>query len=147
MRSYIPGREDPTLRSENPTLRSENPTLRSEDPTLRGEDPTLRGDDSTLRTETDAYGKSLYSHTEAADHKVIDRVGDVAEKRGIPRAQVALAWLLSRDGVTAPIVGATKPHHLQDAVAALDVHLTQEEVNALEELYIPHPVTGHSLRQ
>ena len=116
-------------------------------PLARGRLARPWGDDSTLRIETDAYGKSLYSHTEAADRKVIDRVGEVAGKRGIPRAQVALAWLLSRNGVTAPVVGATKPRHLEDAVAALDVHLTQEEVDALEELYLPHPVIGHSLRQ
>ncbi len=99
---------------------------------------------STLRLETDAFGKSLYSRTEEADHKVIDRLGQAAEQRGVPRAQVALAWLLAKPGVTAPIVGATKPHHLADAAAALDLHLTASEMKSLEELYVPHPVLGFS---
>jgi aryl-alcohol dehydrogenase-like predicted oxidoreductase len=98
----------------------------------------------TSRSETDAFGKTLYSRTEDADHSVVDRLGEVAEKRGIPRAQVALAWLLAKPGVTSPIVGASKPHHLEDAVAALSVHLTPEEMTALEESYVPHPVLGFS---
>ncbi len=98
--------------------------------------------ESTKRLETDRFGKSMYSQTEEADHKVIDRLGEVAEKRGVPRAQVALAWLLSRPGVTSPIVGATKPHHLLDAVDALAVKLTAEEIALLEEPYTPHPVLG-----
>jgi len=100
--------------------------------------------ETTNRSETDAFGKTLYSRTEDADHKVVDRLGEVAEKRGIARAQVALAWLLSKPGVTSPIVGASKPHHLEDAVAALSVHLTPEEMTALEEPYVPHPVLGFS---
>jgi aryl-alcohol dehydrogenase-like predicted oxidoreductase len=99
---------------------------------------------STLRLETDAFGKGMYSQTEEADRKVVDRLGQLASQRGIPHAQMALAWLLSKSAVTAPIVGASKPHHLQDAVAALAVHLTPEEITALEELYIPHPVLGFS---
>ncbi len=98
--------------------------------------------ESTKRLETDQFGKTLYARTEAADRQVIDRVGQVAEKRGIPRAQVALAWLLGKPGVTAPIVGATKASHLEDAVAALSVRLTPEEVASLEEPYVPHPVAG-----
>jgi 1-deoxyxylulose-5-phosphate synthase len=98
----------------------------------------------TARSESDVYGKSLYVHTEEADRKVVDRLGEIAERRGIPRAQVALAWLLAKPGVTAPIVGASKPHHLQDAVAALSVKLTPEEMTALEEPYAPHPVLGFS---
>jgi aryl-alcohol dehydrogenase-like predicted oxidoreductase len=86
----------------------------------------------------------LYSRTEKADHKVIDRLGQVSEQRGVSRAQLALAWLLGKPGVTAPIVGATKPHHLQDAVAALSLRLSPEEVTALEEPYTPHPVLGFS---
>ncbi len=100
--------------------------------------------ESTHRLETDTYAKSLYSRTEEADHKVINRLGKLAEERGIPRAQMALAWLLGKPGVTSPIVGATKPHHLQDAVAALSIHLTAEEITALEEQYVPHPVLGFS---
>jgi aryl-alcohol dehydrogenase-like predicted oxidoreductase len=98
--------------------------------------------ESTKRLETDQFGKTLYARTESADRQVIDRVGQVAEKRGIPRAQVALAWLLGKPGVTAPIVGATKASHLEDAVAALSVRLTFEEVASLEEPYVPHPVAG-----
>jgi len=100
--------------------------------------------ETTVRSESDAFMKILYAGTEDADHKVVDRLGEIAEKRGIPRAQVALAWLLSKPAVTAPIVGATKPYHLQDAVAALDVKLAPDEIKALEEPYIPHPVLGFS---
>ena len=100
--------------------------------------------ESTHRLETDAFGKSMYSRTEEADHRVVDRLGKVAEQRGIPRAQMALAWLLGKPGITAPIVGATKKHHLEDAVAALSIKLTPEEVASLEEPYIPHPVLGFS---
>jgi aryl-alcohol dehydrogenase-like predicted oxidoreductase len=96
----------------------------------------------TVRYETDQFGTSLYSQTEEADRKVVERLGQVAEQRGVPRAQLALAWLLSKPVITAPIVGATKPHHLRDAVAALSLRLTPEEVVALEEPYAPHPVLG-----
>jgi len=97
--------------------------------------------ESTRRFETDLFGKTMYSRTEAADQQVVDRLGQVAEQLGVPRAQVALAWLLSK-GVTAPIVGATKPHHLQDAVAALSLRLDPEHLAALEAPYVPHPVLG-----
>jgi len=99
--------------------------------------------ESTKRYETDQFGKTLYSRTEDIDRKVVDRLGQVAEQHGVPRAQLALAWLLSKP-VTAPIVGATKPHHLKDAAAALTVHLTPEEIASLEEPYSPHPVLGFS---
>lgn len=98
----------------------------------------------THRLETDKFGASMYGQTEQADKAVVDRLGEIAEKRGIPRAQVALAWLLGKPGVTAPIVGATKPHHLEDAVAAVAVKLMPEEIAALEEPYAPHPVLGFS---
>jgi aryl-alcohol dehydrogenase-like predicted oxidoreductase len=98
----------------------------------------------TKRLQTDAFGNSMYSRTEEADRKVIDALGALSEQRAIPRAQLALAWLLNKPGVTAPIVGATKPHHLEDAVAALTVKLTTEEIAALEAPYIPHPVLGFS---
>jgi 1-deoxyxylulose-5-phosphate synthase len=100
--------------------------------------------ETTSRSETDAFGNRMYSQTEESDRKVIDRLGEVAEKRGVPRAQVAMAWLLAKPGVTAPIVGASKPHHLEDAVAALAVQLTPDEMAALEEPYAPHPVLGFS---
>jgi aryl-alcohol dehydrogenase-like predicted oxidoreductase len=100
--------------------------------------------ESTQRSETDEYGRTLYRATEEADRKVIDRVGEIAKARGVPRAQVALGWMLAKPGVTAPIVGASKPPHLEDAVAALSLRLTGEEVAALEEPYVPHQVAGFS---
>ncbi|HEX8926727.1 MAG TPA: aldo/keto reductase, partial [Terriglobales bacterium] len=100
--------------------------------------------ESTKRFETDKFGTTMYSQTEEADRKVVERLGEIAEKRGVPRAQIALAWLLSKKAVTAPIVGATKVHHLQDAVAALSVKLTKEEIASLEQPYVPHPVLGFS---
>lgn len=99
-------------------------------------------DTETSRSESDNFGKTLYAATEDADRQVVERVADIARQRDIPRAQVALAWVLQKEPVTAPIVGATKIHHLEDAVAALDVHLTDEEIRQLEEPYIPHQVTG-----
>lgn len=95
----------------------------------------------TLRSQTDAFGKNLYSDE---DLKTAQRVSDVAEARGIPMAQVALAWMLTKPVITAPIVGATKPHHLEDAVASLSVQLTPDEIRHLEEAYQPHPVLGFS---
>jgi len=84
--------------------------------------------EKTKRLETDQFGKSLYSRTEAIDRKVIDRLGQMAEERGVPRAALALAWVLSKPAITAPIVGATKPHQREEAVAALSLRLTPEEV-------------------
>jgi len=98
--------------------------------------------ESTKRYETDQFGKSLYSQTEEIDHPVVDRLGRISEQRGAPRAQVALAWMLSKPAITSPIVGATKPHHLSDAAAALSLRLTLEEIASLEEPYTPHPVVG-----
>jgi aryl-alcohol dehydrogenase (NADP+) len=95
--------------------------------------------ETTARSEVDEFGRSLYTED---DRAIVDRVGEIAEQRGISRAQVALAWLLAQPGVTSPIVGATKPHHLGDAVAAVEVHLTAEELRFLEEIYQPHPVRG-----
>ncbi len=100
--------------------------------------------ETTHRSETDVYGRSLYSRTEEADRRVVDRLGEVAERRGAPRAQVALAWLLAKPGVTAPIVGASREHHLQDAAGAIELRLTAEEMTLLEEAYVPHPVLGFS---
>jgi aryl-alcohol dehydrogenase-like predicted oxidoreductase len=96
----------------------------------------------TRRSETDEFGKTLYTKMEEVDRSVVEAVGTIAEARGVPRAQVALAWLLAKPGVTAPIVGATRPHHLEDAVAALDVKLSEAEIAALEQPYLPHPVAG-----
>jgi aryl-alcohol dehydrogenase-like predicted oxidoreductase len=98
--------------------------------------------ENTKRYETDQFAKTLYSQTEELDHPVVDRLGRISEQRGASRAQVALAWLLSKPAITSPIVGATKPHHLSDAAAALTLRLTPEDIAALEEPYTPHPVVG-----
>jgi 1-deoxyxylulose-5-phosphate synthase len=98
----------------------------------------------SARSETDAFGRTLYGAMEDADRRIVERVAEIAAKRGVPRAQVALAWVLTRPAVTAPIVGASKPNHIDDAVAALDLTLTPEEITALEEPYVPHPVVGFS---
>jgi aryl-alcohol dehydrogenase-like predicted oxidoreductase len=101
-----------------------------------------RGDDKrTTRAQTDAFNDVLYDDSDA-DFAVVDRLLEVAEERGLPPAQVALAWLLHKPGVTAPIVGATKPGHLEDALAATDVVLSPEEIARLEEPYVPHAVSG-----
>ena len=97
---------------------------------------------TTLRLRTDRYGKTLYGPSEAADRKVVARLEEVARQRGVPMAQVALAWMLNQPGITAPIVGASKEGHLQDAVAALSLPLGPEETSALEAPYLPHPVLG-----
>ena len=96
----------------------------------------------TLRARTDEFGKSLYKYD--SDFEIINRLTEVASKRGLPNAQVALAWMLGKPAITAPIIGASKPGHLQDAVASLSIKLTPEEITHLEELYQPHPVMGHS---
>jgi 1-deoxyxylulose-5-phosphate synthase len=100
--------------------------------------------ETTKRLETDRFGNAMYSRTEEDDHRVVDRLTEVAQQRGVPQATVALAWLLAKPAVTAPIVGATKPHHLDDAIAAVSLHLTADELKALEEPYAPHPVLGFS---
>ena len=98
---------------------------------------------STERSETDKFAATLYAKTEEADRKVVDAVGELAEKRGVPRAQVALAWVMQKPMCT-PIVGATKTAHLDDAVAALELRLNAEEIAGLEAPYVPHAVTGFS---
>lgn len=95
----------------------------------------------TTRARSDGFAHRLYYGND--DFKVVERVSEIAEKRGVPNAQVALAWLLQKPGVTAPIVGATKPNHLADALAAVSLKLDADEVKALEEPYRPHPVLGH----
>ncbi len=96
--------------------------------------------EQTTRSEKDQVAKALFNKTEEADRKVAERVGEIAANRGISRAQIALAWLLQKEEVTAPIIGSTKISHLEDAVSALSVKLTSEEITRLEELYIPHPL-------
>jgi aryl-alcohol dehydrogenase-like predicted oxidoreductase len=99
-------------------------------------------EETTHRSEVDEVGKKLYAATAESDRKVVERVAEVAEKRGVPRAQIALSWVLQKEPVTAPIIGATKMSHLEDAVAALSIKLTPEEIAFLEEPYVPHPVVG-----
>jgi aryl-alcohol dehydrogenase (NADP+) len=95
----------------------------------------------TQRAQSDAYAKELYYNDE--DFAVVSRLTDIARARGVSNAQIALAWILSKRGVTAPIIGATKMNHLDEAVAALDLTLGAAEIRALEEVYKPHPVAGH----
>jgi aryl-alcohol dehydrogenase-like predicted oxidoreductase len=99
--------------------------------------------ESTLRSETDQIQKMKYDASAEMDRQVVDRVAEIAAKHEVPRAHIALAWLLQKKPVTAPIVGATKFTHLEDAVGALSVKLTEEEVTYLEELYVPHRIVGH----
>ena len=102
---------------------------------------TRGGDRLTNRSDTDGFTDYLYS--QPTDFDVVERVAEVASGRGVPPAQVALSWLLRKPGVTAPIVGATKPAHLADALAAEELVLSDDEVARLEEPYVPHPVLGH----
>ncbi|HEX8711383.1 MAG TPA: aldo/keto reductase [Terracidiphilus sp.] len=127
-----------------PLCHEENIAVLPWSPLARGRLARPWQSESTRRLETDTFGKSMYSRTEDADHKVIDRLGEIAERIGVSRAQLALAWMLAKPGVTAPIVGATKPHHLEDAVKAVSIVLTREDVASLEEPYVPHPVLGFS---
>jgi aryl-alcohol dehydrogenase-like predicted oxidoreductase len=99
-------------------------------------------DAQTFRTQTDEFGKTLHRNLGDADRAVAQAVADVAAARGVPRAQVALSWIAHKSPVTAPIIGASKPGHLTDAVAALSLKLSDEEVAQLESPYIPHEVAG-----
>jgi aryl-alcohol dehydrogenase-like predicted oxidoreductase len=101
-------------------------------------------DERSARSETDEFGKTLYANSANADRKVVERVAEVADRRGVPRAQVALAWLLAKSVITAPIVGATKLQHLEDALAAVTLKLSADEIRSLEEPYVPHAVVGFS---
>lgn len=96
----------------------------------------------TERLQSDDYGKGLYAHTEDADRQVVDAVAALARARGLPRAQIALAWLLQQPAVTSPIVGASRPEQLEDAVAALAVKLSAEEIAQLESPYVAHAIAG-----
>lgn len=98
--------------------------------------------EKTHRSETDQIQKAKYDATAEADRAIVERVAELAEKHGVKRAQIALAWLLHKESITAPIVGATNISHLEDAVGALSVSLTAEEIAYLEEPYVPHPIVG-----
>ncbi|HEU5373610.1 MAG TPA: aldo/keto reductase [Gaiellaceae bacterium] len=102
---------------------------------------TASGDKLTTRAQTDQFADSLY--VPELDFPVVDRAGDLAATRGVPAAQVALAWLLHKPGVTAPIVGATKLEHLEDALAAERLELSDDEIARLQEPYVPHAISGH----
>jgi aryl-alcohol dehydrogenase-like predicted oxidoreductase len=101
---------------------------------------TRDGHRLTTRASSDPFGDSLYSE---ADFDVVDAVADVAAGRGVPPAQIALAWLLGKPGVTAPIVGTTRAGHVDDALAAVKLELTEDEIRRMEDRYVPHPVLGH----
>ena len=99
-------------------------------------------DEATERSSTDEFGRTLYNSHVESDRRIVERVQTVAAARGVPRAQVALAWMLAKPVVTSPIVGFSKPSHLTDALSALSLRLTPEEIASLEEPYVPHPVVG-----
>lgn len=97
---------------------------------------------STVRSEVDTFAKQMYYNE--SDFQVADAVVELAKQRGVSAAQVACAWVLQAPGITAPIIGATKPQHLKDLIAAVDLTLSAEEVAALEAPYRPHPILGHA---
>jgi aryl-alcohol dehydrogenase-like predicted oxidoreductase len=99
--------------------------------------------EQTLRSETDQIAKRKYDSTADTDRLVVERVAELAERHGVPRVHIALAWLLQKQPVTAPIIGATKTAHLEEAVGALSVRLTPDEVTYLEAPYVPHRIVGH----
>ncbi len=132
-------------REMNPLCRAEGIGLIPWSPLARG---FLAGNRSkqdygeTVRAKTDDYAKGLYYRD--SDFKIVDRVTETAKKRGVSNAQIALAWMLSKPDVSAPIIGASKMHHLDDALKALDLRLDADEIKALEEPYEPHPILGHN---
>jgi aryl-alcohol dehydrogenase-like predicted oxidoreductase len=105
---------------------------------------TRAWDTETPRTRTDVYGNTLYATSIDSDRRIVDQVASIAAARGVPKAQIALAWIAQKPFVTSPIVGASKRHHLDDAVAALSLNLTDGEIAQLEAPYVPRPVAGHS---
>ena len=132
-------------REVNPLCRDEGLGLLPWSPLARGflaGNRTAKGEGDTSRAKTDDFAHKLYY--QESDFAVVDRVAEVAANRGVPNAQVALAWVLAQPGVTAPIIGASKPHHLDDALAAAELKLDADELRALEEPYRPHAVLGHS---
>jgi aryl-alcohol dehydrogenase (NADP+) len=130
-------------REMNPLCAAEGVGLIPWSPLARGVLAGNRGAQTT-RARTDEFGTKLYGKDiAAADARVIDALADLAKKRGAPQAQLALAWLLHKPAMVAPIVGASKPHHLDDAIAAVDVKLSTEEIARLQEPYVPHAVAGH----
>ncbi len=125
-----------------PLCRTEGIGLIPWSPLARGR-LARNGQGGTVRSRTDDFATRLYSGTAESDDKVIARLQTVAADRGVPPARIALAWMLHKPGITAPIVGASKPQHLEDALGALSLKLTAEEIASLEGPYVPHPVAGH----
>ncbi|MBX3065932.1 MAG: aldo/keto reductase [Anaerolineae bacterium] len=109
---------------------------------LAGNRSTAKNEDDTIRARTDAFAHSMYY--QPTDFQIVDRVTEIASKRGVKPAQIALAWMLTKSHISAPIIGASKQYQLDEALAALEIKLDQAEITALEELYQPHPVLGHS---
>ena len=126
-----------------PLCRDEGIAVLPWSPLARGR-LTRDWNEASQRSETDEVARRMYDKTAEADRAVVERVASIAADRGVPRAQVALAWVVQKAGVTAPIIGASKPQHLDDAVKALEVRLSAEEIAALEEPYVPHSVAGFS---
>lgn len=104
---------------------------------------TRRWGEETARSSSDRFGAMLYARTQDSDRQVVEAVAELAARRGVPMAQIALAWVLAQPGVTAPIIGVTRAAQLDDAIAALELDLTSEDLAALERPYVPHPVLGH----
>lgn len=125
-----------------PLCKDENIAVIPWSPLARGRLARPWNSEATVRQQSDKYGATLYGSTEEADRRIIQQVEAIAKDRGVSQSQVALAWMLQKPVITSPIVGATKPHHLEDAVNALDVTLSDDEVRRLEEPYIPHSVVG-----
>ena len=123
-----------------PYCREENIALTPYSALASGRLSRLPGEGGTKRAGEDAYAKFKYDATAAQDGVIIGRVAELAQKRGVTMTEVSLAWLLTR--VTAPVVGATKPHHIEDAAKAVELALTPDEIRYLEEPYVPHPLTG-----
>jgi aryl-alcohol dehydrogenase-like predicted oxidoreductase len=129
-------------REMNPLCAAEGIGVIPWSPLARGKLARAPETGATDRMQTDEFGKKLYAASEAADRKVIERAGEIARKRAVPQAQIALAWMLSKPPITAPIIGATRMQHLDDAVASVSIKLSSDEIAKLEEPYVPHSVLG-----
>jgi aryl-alcohol dehydrogenase-like predicted oxidoreductase len=143
MQNYVNALYREEEREMLPLCRAEGIGVIPWSPLARGR-LTRDWDESSTRAEKDDFGRSLYVNTADADRKVIEAVAAVAERLGVPRAQAALAWVLAQPGITAPIVGATKLGQLDDAVAALAIELSPQDIAEIEAPYVPHAIVGHS---
>jgi aryl-alcohol dehydrogenase-like predicted oxidoreductase len=130
-------------REMNPLCADEGVGLIPWSPLARGRLARAPSSDATARSKTDRFGNMVYSASADLDAPVLQRLDALSKARGVPHAQLALAWLLRQDNVASPIIGATKMQHLEDAAAALNVKLTDEEAKGLEQPYAPHPIAGH----